>query len=232
MQIKHDRSYISATDNEMICRGYGHEDLHSLRLQFLYTEDEKTANILFAETHTPDEWSRHCTLSIKQRSAEMQAVMESIGDVLTCYQYNEPTSVGYGSSDWELFFWCNDLYQSTSGCLSGRDYSYFTLSFNNQHGIDRKHEIYQKVMDVLSQFADNPNLSVFVQYGTLFNDDKINKDAEHMVSKLDGMRYTFQGEAGRFVKTKLGLFFMKKYAKSYGVLLSPRDILSLSWSIG
>ena len=41
MEITHDRSYIGQSSLDFIARGYGSEDLHSLRFQFVYTEGQK-----------------------------------------------------------------------------------------------------------------------------------------------------------------------------------------------
>ena len=44
MNLWHDKSYISPSGPEWVERGYAMYDVHSVRFQFVYTEEQKKAN--------------------------------------------------------------------------------------------------------------------------------------------------------------------------------------------
>ena len=44
MNLWHDKSYISPSGPEWVARGYAMYDVHSVRIQFVYTEEQKEAN--------------------------------------------------------------------------------------------------------------------------------------------------------------------------------------------
>ena len=45
MNILDDRSFINSSSTKWMDRGYAREDVHSLRLQYLYTEEQREAKI-------------------------------------------------------------------------------------------------------------------------------------------------------------------------------------------
>ena len=71
---------------------------------------------------------------------------------------------------------------------------------------------------------------------------EIEKSAAALVDSLDGKRFTMDGTFhqsmfgfglkgdGRLVKSDGKLYWMKKYAKNRGYLMSPIDILRISWA--
>ena len=117
MEITHDRSYINRSALEFIARGYGAEDIHSLRFQFVYTEAEQARNAAQASTAQ----GRNIIQAAQEKNRVMKPVMEAIAAEFACYQYNPDLEYGYDSPDWDLFFWCNGLNTTTGGKLSGRD---------------------------------------------------------------------------------------------------------------
>ena len=44
MNLRHDKSYISPPGPQSVARGYAMYDVHSVRFQFVYTEEQKKAN--------------------------------------------------------------------------------------------------------------------------------------------------------------------------------------------
>ncbi|MCM1221714.1 MAG: hypothetical protein NC548_45305, partial [Lachnospiraceae bacterium] len=164
MEIRHDRSYINDGEREFVSHGFGYERVRNLRLEFVYTEAQRAENFAQSEKvgHGP-EWSAYCDEAAKRKSAHMERVMQAIGEKHWCYQYNKDRDMElFKSDDWDLFFWCNDFYTTTCGSLSGRDYSYFTLNFNDSQPAEKQREVYESVMEILSQFQDDENLDVAV----------------------------------------------------------------------
>lgn len=230
MTILHDKSYISPFQKLLIERGYATEDFHSLRISFQYTEDEMKANREYAESHTQDEWASECIEWSIRRSDEIQPVMEAIAEKFTCYQYEPDCAIPFCSTDWELYFWCGDLYQKTDGKESGRDYSYCTLSFNDRMTTQQRTEILDRVLAFLTEnFSDMIHLHIAVQYDTVTDDTKITEDANAALPSLFGKRCTYGGMDGKIVQTANGVFFMKKYARTKGYKLTDTDILRISW---
>lgn len=230
MTIIHDKTYISPSQKLLIERGYAVEDIHSLRIGFQYTEDEMRANMEYAKSHTQEEWTSECIEWGVRRSDEIQPVMEAIAEQFICYQYEPDCAIPFRSTDWELFFWCGDLYNKTDGKESGRDYSYFTLSFNDWMTTQQRMEILDRALAFLKEnFSDMIHLHVAVQYGATTDDDKIMTDANAILPALLGKKCTYGRMEGKIVQTSNGVFFMKKYARTKGYKLTDTDILRISW---
>ena len=246
MEIKHDRSYISPADMEFVERGYGHEYVRNFRFYYVYTEEEQYANLAFAKKVGGDspEWRASCVEAAQRRSNHMLQVMEAIGAKHWCYQFNKDHDMKLFKSDnWDLFFWCNDFYSTIrSSDLSGRDYSYFTLNFNDSQSAEKQKEVYESVMQILSQFQDDEHIEVAVQYDIALDEAKIKEDADRVSSSLIGKRTTYSPTSGlvlfpgfemegRIVEANGSLFFMKKRARNKGYLLSKADILRIYWAL-
>ena len=130
MNIIEDK-YFLHLDPELEKRGYVAKDVHSLRFKYVYTEEEQAErHLLFERRQSTMQWLNFCNKDVPMRSEHMAAIMDAISKSFICYQYDDESGVPYASYQWDLFFWCNDFYDTHphSG-LSGRDYSYFTLSF-------------------------------------------------------------------------------------------------------
>lgn len=221
MEIKHDRSIIAACHpnaERLIQRGYAQECLSAIRLRY----------------HIG---SKHPVSPI-QRNDEMYMVMESIAQRILCYQYNNVHKVSYDCRDWGLHFWCNHFgteYPEKS-LVGQRDFSYIILTFNNLHSVEERENTLQIVLEVLAQFEGNPNIYVSVQYGVLYDDAKINKDAAFAADRLVGKKCKYHNMIGRIVKVEdsdrdSSYYFMKSRARTRGYALKPADVLLLAWDM-
>lgn len=171
MKIREDRSHMNI-DTRWFEKGYAKEDVHSLRLQSLCTEAEAAANKQFYDSHTCEEWEQYIRQASLESSAAMKPVMEAIAQDFVCYQYDENIPVSYGSDRWDLYFWCNPF--SDAADASERDFSYFTLTFNERQTLEKRKKVCQQVLDLLcSRFQEHPNLNVAVQYSIWFDHPKI-----------------------------------------------------------
>ena len=226
MEITHDRSYINRSALDFIARGYGTEDLYSLRFQFVYTDAERARNAAQARTMQ----GANVVQAAQEKNRDMKSVMEAIAAEFACYQYNPDLEYDYDSPDWDLFFWCNDLYMTTGGKLSGRDYSYFTLNFNEAQTLKERKKVCALVFQLLNdRFGNSPNFSVAVQYTATLDEQKIRQAAEQVLPGLLKRQCVYREMKGRLKQTSEGVFFMKKHAKSRGYLLSPSSIVQIGW---
>ena len=246
MKINHDCSYISPADREFVERGYGREYVRNFRFQYIYTKEEQQVSHALAERVGLDslEWRASCVEAARTKSAHMEQVMEAIGAKHWCYQYNKDRDMKlFKSDDWDLFFWCNDFYNTMrSPDLSGRDYSYFTLNFNDSQSAEKQKEVYESVMQILSQFQNDEHIEVAIQYDIALDEAKIRKDADNVSASLVGKRTTYSPASGlisfpgfemegRIVEANGSLFFIKKRARNKGYLLSAKEILRISWKL-
>ena len=167
MKIREDRSHMNI-DTRWFEKGYAKEDVHSLRLQSLCTEAEAAANKQFYDSHTREEWEQYIRQASLESSAAMKPVMEAIAQDFVCYQYDENIPVPYGSDRWDLYFWCNPFTGAAE--TSERDFSYFTLTFNERQTLEKRRKICQQVLELLcSRFQEHPHLHVAVQYSIWFD---------------------------------------------------------------
>ena len=230
MKIHEDRSHMNI-DTRWFEKGYAKEDVHSLRLQSLCTEAEAAANKQFYDSHTREEWEQYIRQASLESSAAMKPVMEAIAQDFVCYQYDENIPVSYGSDRWDLYFWCNPFNGAANA--SERDFSYFTLTFNERQTLEKRRKVCQQVLELLcSRFQEHPHLHVAVQYSIWFDHPKIHDAVERAKPRLHGLRCIQDQKEGKLLLQDGALLFKPKYAKKYTRTLSQSQILSLSWELG
>ena len=232
MQIIHDHSYIGQTGQEFISHGYACESVYSLRFSFVYTETQQGENRAYADEvgFQSNAWSAYTVTNARQRSKHMERIAAVMAQNFKVCQYGSEDEVSY-SSDWDLFFWCNDFSTTMRGLLTGRDYGYFTLSFNSRHNPERRQEILDRAMRVLELFADDENLHVAVQYETVMDDAKIEHDAKLAIPRIAGQKCVYSSMVGRVETNGEALFFRKKRSRKYIYRLTDTEILSISWQL-
>lgn len=230
MKIHEDRSHMNI-DTRWFEKGYAKEDVHSLRLQSLCTEAEAAANKQFYDSHTREEWEQYIRQASFESSAAMKPVMEAIAQDFVCYQYDENIPVSYGSDRWDLYFWCNPF--NGAADASERDFSYFTLTFNERQTLEKRRKVCQQVLELLcSRFQEHPHLHVAVQCSIWFDHPKIHDAVERAKPRLHGLRCIQDQKEGKLLLQDGTLLFRPKYAKKYTRTLSQSQILSLSWELG
>lgn len=232
MEIFHDHSYVSQAEREFISRGYACESFYSLRFSFVYTEAQKAENRAYAETvgTESDAWSVHAAASARRRSEHMERIVNLLAQNFKIYQYDKEETVPY-NSDWDLFFWCNDFSSTMQGLLSGRDYGYFTLAFNDKHDHERRQKVYNRAMRILELFSDDENLHIAVQYTAIMDDAKIKRDAALAGLGIAGRNCVYKGMEGRVETNGEALYFRKKRSRKYVYRLTDAAVLSLSWQL-
>lgn len=232
MEIFHDHSYVSQAEREFISRGYACESFYSLRFSFVYTEAQKAENRAYAETvgTESDAWSVHAAASARRRSEHMERIVNLLAQNFKICQYDKEETVPH-NSDWDLFFWCNDFSSTMQGLLSGRDYGYFTLAFNDKHDHERRQKVYNRAMRILELFSDDENLHIAVQYTAIMDDAKIKRDAALAGLGIAGRNCVYKGMEGRVETNGEALYFRKKRSRKYVYRLTDAAVLSLSWQL-
>lgn len=232
MNVRHDRSYISENSRDLIGRGYAAEVLDTLRFRFTYTQVERDANRSRAQTQPYADGIAERAKAAMLRSAEMEQIMATIAEQFVCYQYDD-RKYPFRDGGWDLFFWCNCFFNTMPGHgLDGRDYSYFTLSFNEQHTAEKRKEICDSVLALINEkFPANPHLDIAaaiqVRFWTI---PAQSRDA--LYPEADGKTCSFQGKDGRIQQVEDKIFFFPKRYRRYGYPLDDMDLLILAWSLG
>lgn len=234
MNVRHDRSYISESDIDLIQRGYAWENLTSLRFSFVYTQEEINANVAFNQNCAAEKRMENCVQMALKRSEAMAPIMAAIADKFKCYQYADEKQWAYGDSGWDLFFWCNCFYNTLRGLgVTGRDYSYFTLSFNETHSSEKRKDLCDAVIQLLNEkFPEHPNLEITVQHEAHKDHSRIAAEVENIAPKLEGLKCIYHAKEGRIAKIGGDYFFIKKRCRTHGYRLGSLDLLRLAWSAG
>ena len=232
MQINHDRSYIGQTSREFISRGYACESYHSLCFSYVYTAEQQAENGVYADQVGlgSEEWSVHIMDSARRRSEHMERVAALLAQNFKIYQYDDREGIEYGSN-WDFFFWCNDFSRTMWNGLSGRDYSYFTLTFKEAYWHELRQRIYDRAMRILELFADDDNLEIAAQYEAVMDDAKIRQDAELAAPGMGGRACAYGGMVGRLEWNGERLLFRKKRSRTRIYRLSDAEVLALSWQL-
>ena len=105
------------------------------------------------------------------------------------------------------------------------------MTFNRNHGPERRQEVYDRAMRALDRFADDENLEIAVQYTAIMDNGKIRHDAKLIAPKLAGRACAYDGMVGRIEQDSEGLYFRKKRSRKHIYKLTDADILALSWML-
>lgn len=186
MIINYDRSRVTVSDKELMRHGYAEEDYHSIRLSFEYTEQQKQENRMRAESCDNAKWSEICKDSALMRSRYMERVIDKIASAFSVYNFSADDAP-YGSDGWDLYFWCNDFFNTCSGTgLRGNDYSYMTLTFNKRQNLSHRMDLCTRFLELVEkEFSDLENLRIDIQYGAMVYEKEIEKSAAALVDSLD-----------------------------------------------
>lgn len=207
MIIKHDKSYCNSED--LVARGFAVEDIYSLRFGWVMTGEP-----------------------INERDEAMHTIVDEISAIYRIYQYkgHRPAVYSRDGNGWDLFFWCN--VRQVDGEYR-RDYSYFTLTFNEFMSPEQRREILDGVMRYLGNkhCMDNPNLIVTVQYKHLLLQERMAEEVKKVLPSVVNQPAVYAGMEGKVIQTENGVFFKKKYARTRGYSLSNSDILRISWKL-
>lgn len=215
MKLHDDMSYINQNS---VDKGLMRVVPYQIRLDRYFAEEERAANRAYAESHNSEEWSAYCDRAREEIAAENLVLMEFLEKHFTIGQFR--TSY---NDDYTFWFWCNDLYNTTNGRLSGRDYSYITLSFKREGDEKENERIFARVKELLAHYPAK-NIQAIFQYSQVENTDFVKEEAERIYKECEGKFVKYNGLTGKIERYEDGYFFKKKYAKAYGYKISPIKI--------
>lgn len=230
MKIYDDKSRAASERNIWIKRGYAMADLSSIQFSFRYTnnsaDDQRERFYEAAETVRYQE--------NLDRSRIMERVMAAIAEKFVCYQYTKEDPAPYGSDRWDLFFWCNSFpHYGCAESVPDRDYSYFTLTFNEKQTAEQHWILRDRLERFLREnFEHNKNLDVVFQHKVAYNIQKIREDAGNLKRCLDRKRCEYQGQEGVLVWRDGRLLFKKKYAKTKAYVVNDLAVLEYGYQFG
>lgn len=215
MKLHDDMRYIN---QNAVDKGLMRVVPFQIRLDRYFTEEEQAVNKAYAESHSREEWSAHCDRVRKEIAAENLALMEFLEKYFTFGQFRASYNDNY-----TFWFWCNDLYNTTNGRLSGRDYSYITLSLKKEGDEKENERIFDRVKELLVDYPAK-NIQAIFQYSQIENTDFVKEEAERIYKECEGKFVNYNGLTGKLERYEDGYFFKKKYAKAYGYKISPIKI--------
>jgi len=114
----------------------------------------------------------------------MERVIDKIVSAFSVYNFSAD-DVPYDSDGWDLYFWCNDFFNTCSGTgLRGNDYSYMTLTFNKWQNLSHRMDLCTRFLELVEkEFSDLENLRIDIQYGAMVYEKEIEKSAAALVEK-------------------------------------------------
>lgn len=219
MRFHDDMTYIK---QELVDRGLMRIVPYQIRLDRFFLREETAANKAYAESHNNAEWSVRCDEMQKRIATENLALMEFLEKYFTFGQYKEPYNYR-DKKDYTFWFWCNDLYNTTNGRKTGRDYSYITLSLEKKEDVEENKRVFAKLKELLANYPAK-NIQAIFQYSQVEVTDKVKDEAERIFNLCEGKFINYGHLTGRLERYKGGYIFKKKNAKKYAYRITPMDI--------
>lgn len=220
MEFCDDMSYV---DKSLVERGLIRAVPYQIRLDRFFTKKEMEENLAYAESHSEDERLRKCDEMCQKIAAENIALLEFIEKYFTISPYKGVHSYRDIIKDYTFYFWCNDLYNTTGGRLTGKDYSYVTLTLEKKDAVEENELIFEQLKKM---FVDYPakNIQAIFQYEEVENKDAVVKEAERIYKSCEGKFIKYLYSIGKLERYEGGYIFKKKYAKQYAYRVSPIEI--------
>lgn len=219
MKITEDKRLI---DEKAINKGWKSLDIHSIRIDRYFTEEEMAQNREKAQNCTGDQWSAHCENVRKSLSKKVYKLLCELEKQFVIYQFRGEDNQLYKSMKWDLFFWCN--WKNNE-----RDYSYVTLTLRNNKQnmtIDERMVLTEK----LRAFFENYNetgIQAIIQYDDTENSEVVNREASELFERIKDKFIDLGFMTGKFKKLDGmdGYAFFKKRAKNHYYHYSPLGML-------
>lgn len=209
--VKDDKKYLSELDVLAIEKGIATLDIHSIRIDRYYTEEQKQENLLQSKSMTREEWSAHCNSVRDIVGCKVEQILTVLDSNLKIYQYKDET-ISYRDNEWDLFFWCN-------WTDSKRDLSYVTLSFNDKKTAEDRQTVLQTTLSLINEI-ELDGIIVYIQYKANYNKDKVEQIKKDFITNITDEFVNFQGMEGRFKllgdnKNPEIAFFKKRVRNTY-----------------
>lgn len=213
MLLKHNRSLIDFDANAamMIARGYAHETLVNITINYLNQDGSN--------------------MTVAQRSAVMEKLMDEVSQKIPCYQYRE-NGLRFNSPDWDFHFYCKSHDEGIEIDGKRLDLSYILLSFNKLHDTDKRISVYEAFIDVLKPYVGLLGLEVAIRYNATYDNDRIKNDVQAALPKLMEQKVTYAGMVGKIIQLEDDKFgFMKSRCRKRYYPLTDNDLLRMAWAM-
>lgn len=207
-------------------------DLYQLRIDRRYSEEEKAANRRIANALDPDRvntpaWIEYCETERCRMAMKITRLCDFLDGKFNIYQYRND-KINFCLGEWDLFFWCNSLFNTTSGKYLGRDMSYVTLTFNSEMTIAEKFKVLDAIKDCLNGYQEE-NIAITIQYSSEVNEELCRQKAETIYNRIGGKIMETPWGKGKIMKddhSKEYRFFRYRARRRY-TPLSPLEICGL-----
>lgn len=207
--IKEDKSYLSDVDLKAVEKGLAEMSVHSIRLEYEYTEEQKQENKRMADLLSREEWAKRCEEKRLIESKAVEKVVKFINEHFKIYKYKD-NDFAYSSDEWDLFFWCNN-----------GDMSYVRLSPNRNRSNKQQLEDIESVLRLVKNISSE-NVVISIQYDVEYNDEKVKEIVERVYNNIQDQWVQYMGFEGKVKKIRKGHdgdvvygFFKKRARKKY-----------------
>ena len=152
-------------------------------------------------------------------------IMDAIEARFKVYQYVNDNGVEYGAHD--LFFWCNDLYNTMGPDYSGSDLRYFTLNTNDRKPVDEQMSDFEELRAFISEWEDETGHAEFT-YHSITDIKAVTAEAARVFAECKGKRVVYHGMIGWLRQDERnGYYFKKLRARKYGYRLSADSVCNI-----
>ena len=218
MRFSDDFKYISATEKELINKGYGKLTVHSIHFDRFVSDEEIEKNRTFDMNSI--EWTKHCDDVWSKWSEAGYRLMDMVSEKYNVYQYN-----GNYDNDYQLFFCSNKGW-------NGKDYmTGFSLTFNSDKSVEYNMELLNNLKLFLSDCSDT--FTCRVQYDTAVDWNSLDDYVKANIGKIKDKMVSFGVRKGKVkcvgygTNNSMQYGFFRKGARKYYTPLSSIDIYKI-----
>ena len=195
-------------------KGYCKERIMKLDFYRLFTEEEKAANLEFANSHSDEEVKVWADNNAKEAHERLMKVA-SLFKTYDVHQFSPETStMAHYNSDWDLFWYSN------KGWNHSEFASYFSLSFNLNRTERQNRKLFDEIKALLSASGAVEGVECRVDYKLEWDEKKIAEEASYFADKLKGktVLYAPWGYSAlgtiRPIDDGYGFYFLKTRVKT------------------
>lgn len=227
MNIIDDRSYFEKDSKLWLDAGLAKETAYMLHFSYCPTDEDRRREELACIGRTSEERSQFQKEIARKQSEAMKALMDDIAARFVVYQYADADPMPYNSAFWELSCSC---YRQDEPPYE-RDYSQFTLAFNNRQPPEWRTLICKHLLNYLREHYQNQtNLQVVVHYSVWYDRDRIKAEAQKAMEVMKDRRCRFNEKNGQLVLSGDRLWFKPRNAKRL-TYVDDSDLLLLLWAM-
>ena len=208
----------SCVDKFLVERGFATIKPFSVNLDRYYTDTEMAENRRCAESLSPEEWEKRCDSERERIGANIQGVCNMLSEKYILGQYRRNFSKEY-----DLWFWCNVLYDSTGRRIIGRDMSYVQLTLNKDMETEKKEKMWDELRSILAPYEAR-NVQAIFKVVSRNNETALAVYADRIYRENEGKFLHFHGAEGKLFRYDEGHYAFRYRGKKKMIHLEPVDI--------